>query len=255
MRGANQVPDEYPLVDRWIIQPGIRLEGDHLRYDPFPRDPKKWHWAKRPTARLLWAFGELTNARDVEIVKYAQDWGVLGLCQHGIPDEIIFSLHFKYGRHDCQAVGREPLRAWRKYAELFRNFLANVERARLNQINRDKVAWDISRFAIAFGHLRPVLVRTEARELALRLGGSRMGAGLAAALSYQLLVLMVSDKRLLICAECGGWFESATRRAATRDVYCQRCGKAAAVRAASRRYYENQKRAKAVKDGKETRSE
>jgi hypothetical protein len=244
MRITADIPETYPLVDRWVIQPGIRLENDRLVYDAVPADPRVWSWAERPTARLLWDFAGLAEAAEKDILAYAKKWGVLALCRHGIPAETVFSSHFRSGRMDCHATGKEPIRKWREYASIFQQELVSIDETRADNFAADKTAWDISRKALTFGHLRPVLVRTEVGELALRLSGSRVGAGLPAALCYQLLVLMAGGKGLLVCAECGNWFESANRRNPDRNVYCDQCGRAAAVRAASRRYYENHKRRK-----------
>jgi hypothetical protein len=249
MRIASEIPETYPLVHRWLIPPGIRLEGSALRHDAYPREPKKWNWAERPTARLLWDFAELAEAVDKDIRGYAQRWGVLALCRHGIPNEILYSFHFEKGRQECPAIGSEPLQRWREYATMFKKMLANIDQVRAGRVNADNAAFDISRFAVAFGHLRPVLVRTEVNDLALRLAGSRLGGGLSAALGYQLLVLMAGGNGMLICAECGQWFESASRRDPDRNVYCDKCGRAAAMRAASRRYYEKHKNLKGKNNG------
>jgi hypothetical protein len=251
---VNQDDWDYSLVDRWVIQPRIRLEGDNLVFDPVPRDPKRWKWAERPTARLLWDFAELAQAGDTEILEFAKKWGVLALCRpHLAPAGLCFTLHARLGRIECPPCGTEPLGAWRNYALLFNRELNQVQKTRSAPQMVAKVAWDVSRIAVAFGQLRPVLVQTETGELGLRIGGARVGSGLPTALGYQLLVLMAGRKRSLICAECGVWFESETPRGLGRKAYCQRCGRAAAVRAASRRYYENHKsRKREDKDGTQT---
>jgi hypothetical protein len=166
----------------------------------------------------------------------------------------LFSYHFKNGQANCHTTGSEPLRSWRKWATLLRRVLESIERTRKSRTDADNTAWDVSRLALAFGHLRPVLVRSHAGELVLRLAGSRLGAGLPAALSYQLLVLMSGGNGLLVCAECGKWFESPNRRDPSRNAYCDQCGRPAAMRAASRRYYENHKQRKEQVHGSKTRS-
>jgi hypothetical protein len=61
---------------------------------------------------------------------------------------------------------------------------------------------------------------------------------------------------LMICSECSKWFESTAPRSPHRNAYCRRCGRAAALRAASSRYYAKTKSKKAsAKKGKRRRKQ
>jgi hypothetical protein len=229
------MPDYYPLVHRWPIAPGIRLDGEFLRYAPFPRDTKKekLRFAERPTLRLLSDFVALAKASAAEIEAYAQKWSVLGLCQHGTTAHLD---DHPAGRI-CPPIPREPLKGWRHVAGYFDNIVHRIERSRANQAKAREVVAFVNYFAHSFGHLRPVAAKT-GDGFSLRLAGGPLApSGLAAALTYQLLVAVTGGRGWLICDECGKWFEPDVRRSPERRAFCPKCSRAAAVRAASRDYY------------------
>jgi hypothetical protein len=172
---------------------------------------------------------------------------LLALCRHGLPSGLFFGFHSDSeppgsGLRACEATGREPLDYWRGHARTFRDLLKQIERSRSEPATAADTAHTVNRLAANFGHVRPVLERTSTGTFSIRLAGSFLGAGLAPALSYQLMVWMAEGKGLLICAEpkCGTWFESTGW--ALRDTYCPQCGRAAALRAARRRSYRKSKR-------------
>jgi len=131
---SGETFDDYPLVHRWLIAPGIRLEGDALRHGGFGRDPRKWKWAERPSARLLWDFSQLAKAPNEEIEKYAKKWGCLALCPHGIPAGIWFGFHTERQKisplKGCEATGREPLLFWRQHAQMFGELSQQIDQCR-----------------------------------------------------------------------------------------------------------------------------
>jgi hypothetical protein len=250
---AYDAPAEYPLVHRWPLALRIRLEGDALRYDAFPRNLKALRWAPKPSVRLLLDFAALADRPPVEIERYAKKWGCLALCRHGFPTGIFYGFHTDKDPHGvdvkfCPATGCEPLTFWRFWAGSFRALLnlsggqsgAQDWRALGWRGRRDKahLADIANRVAVRFGHLRPVVVPTGKNGFGLRTAGSLYGAGLAAALSYQLLAMIAAGKNLLVCAGCGKWFESRARRGMGRDAFCESCGRTAATRSASNRYYQ-----------------
>jgi hypothetical protein len=248
----------YSLVHSWPLAPNIRLEGDEMRYDPFPADPKRWSYAPRPDARLLPTFTELADARDGEIESFARKWGCLALCRHGFTSAILYGFHSDADPSGkklecCQATGREPLAFWRFYAGQFNavlnlatgHGLASDWRVLGRKAGRPhgrnagvELAHIANRAAADFGHLRPVVLQQKGGGLALRLAGSLEGAGLAAALAYQALVAVTQGNAPLVCAGCSAWFKPRKVRSPERAAYCVRCGRAAAERAASGRYYE-----------------
>jgi DNA-directed RNA polymerase subunit RPC12/RpoP len=159
------------------------------------------------------------------------------------------------GQWACRETTREPLERWRILAEVFRSHLENIERSRVNPRNARYEAAHVNHFAASFGHLRPVIVPSGSG-FTLRLAGSLAVAGLAAALAYQLMIAVTGGSGWLICAECGNWFEPGHRRSPDRAAYCPHCGRAAALRAASRRFRKKQKEREDLKrahNGKETK--
>jgi hypothetical protein len=56
----------------WIDGPGLLWDGTDFIYTP-------------PGSGMLSRFVELCTASDDEILSYAKKWGVLGLCEHGLP--------------------------------------------------------------------------------------------------------------------------------------------------------------------------
>jgi DNA-directed RNA polymerase subunit RPC12/RpoP len=287
---ALGMPEAYPLVHCWPLAPKVRLVGDFLLYDRLPRDPTKLRFPERPTSRLLSEFVSLADASGEAIEAYAKRWGVLGLCRHGFPTALAYGFHLvdldepghtqfsrwvmhralggteffpgsmpeislAPGQWACRETRREPLERWRTLAEVFRAYLENIERSRVNPRNARFEAAHVNHFAASFGHLRPVIVRS-GTGFTLRLAGSLAVAGLAAALAYQLMIAVTGGSGWLICAECGKWFGPGQRRSPDRAAYCPDCGRAAAVRAASRRFRKKQKEREDLKrahNGKETK--
>jgi predicted RNA-binding Zn-ribbon protein involved in translation (DUF1610 family) len=64
-------------------------------------------------------------------------------------------------------------------------------------------------------------------------------------------MLAVADRKILACSGCGRLF-GARRRPTTGDVWCPDCGKRAAWRAASHRYYASKKSKRRAIDGAQT---
>lgn len=235
------LPEDYPLVYRWPVAPGIRAEGDFLLYDRLPQNPAELRYAKRPRSRLLSDFVGLAEAPAAQIEAYAQQWGVLGLCRHGVPAGVVYGYGYHAdnlppGQWICPEARREPLERWRALARIFGGHVDNIEHSRNNPAIRRQTVAQINHFAASFGHLRPVVVPV-GKDLALRLAGSLAVAGLAAALGYQLMIALTGGYGWLVCAECQDWFQPDTRRSPNRNAYCRKCGRAAAMRAANRRAY------------------
>ena len=242
------MPETYPLVQRWPIAPGIRLDGDFLIYDRLPRDPRKLRFTRQANSRLLYNFVGLAEASAAQIEVYAKQWGALGLCRHGEPTAVAYAFHgegLPPGHWICRETRREPLERWRALAGAFGGHVDNVDRFRTDARTRrymaaSTVTAHINHFAATFGHLRPVVVQV-GNGFALRIAGSLAVAGLAAALAYHLMVAATGGNGWLVCAECGRWFQPNTRRSPNRKAYCPKCGRAAAVRAASREYYKRKR--------------
>ncbi|MBI4852242.1 MAG: hypothetical protein HY819_10640 [Acidobacteria bacterium] len=126
---------------KWYCPP-VKLEGDFLTWKNEVNNLKELHETQvqpnTPT-RLINAFIKLTNVPNErlgkEVLKFAKQYGVLGLCKHGLPhthhrlSEPFFGLLPKY----CPIEKKdnwccEPIDRWRYYARLV-NAVINVSRA------------------------------------------------------------------------------------------------------------------------------
>jgi hypothetical protein len=229
-------PKELPLVEgRWPLEINIRLDGNGLRYGSAGLQKwRKQRFAENPPADLLAQFTLLADASAEEIEAFARNWGMLGLCRHGTtihwhnhPDSAV-----------CPPINPEPLKFWRNVARHFAQLLHRIEQSRSNPRTARTVAAFASHEAYSFGHLHPVAVQV-GQSFVLRLAGGPLApSGLAAALSYLLLVTVTAGKNWLICASCQKMFPNTARtRSPGRAAYCEECGLPAALRAASTRYY------------------
>lgn len=70
---------------------------------------------------------------------------------------------------------------------------------------------------------------------------------------YQAASWLLGARMVLICAECGQTFESQMVRAPNRRAFCPKCGRAAAMRAASRDYYASKREHGGDNDGTQTK--
>lgn len=176
------------------------------------------------------------------------------MCKHDIPAGVPFGLHRENrSKYECVATRREPLKRWRYWAWVLKRTIDVAHVITKSSVDLDDLpgAGDSSLPApvrlqrtlhlltTEFGHLRPVALWSGAkRRYEIRLSGGRYGAGLAAALTARTLAAVAAGHILLVCAECGDFFLSRVERSGERDAYCDKCGRAAAMRAASKRYYE-----------------
>jgi hypothetical protein len=104
--GVSMVPEDMKLHDGQIFWGGIRLRE------------------QKTGTGMLSRFVELHRATDTEIFEYACKWGVLGICEHGLPSSHR-SMPFgrQFGIEPCVPLpGRsqfefcDPLDAWRHYS-------------------------------------------------------------------------------------------------------------------------------------------
>jgi hypothetical protein len=237
---------------------------------PTGDEPRRW---VRPTHALLEGFVDLTNASDDDIASFARDWGVLELCDHGLPrthnpgDSSLppFSLFAgapQRARLGCKpstygAPGEEwrragphhePLAAWRRFARLARATLdaagAVHEGRGLDRAIRDEL-------------LEPGMTRPEDAELLaivvsgwLRVGDVRVAfewsgrpqttfqarsmlGGVAHAIA-----LTVASSAVVTCSSCGAAYVPARRPPKGRRRYCPACREEGApARDAARDYW------------------
>ena len=84
-------PLEQAIVPReWLVPDMIELRGARVCWRPSQPAPKflgrRPAYSKRvPGSGLLEQFVALGNASGEDILRYARQWGVLGICPHGLP--------------------------------------------------------------------------------------------------------------------------------------------------------------------------
>lgn len=106
-----------------MIPARVELEGKYLRASAhFSANAARVF----PDRTLLGRFVGLGQAPDEDVVRFAQRWGLLGLCRHGLP-----SAHTMRGEprpHRCtrrirDGLAYEPLAAWREHSQQARAIL------------------------------------------------------------------------------------------------------------------------------------
>jgi hypothetical protein len=78
----------------------------------------------------------------------------------------------------------------------------------------------------------------------LLFGSGSLATALTAAIGYQVLAWLLGTRTVLICSGCAQVFESQRVRDPDRRAFCAKCGRLAAMRAASRTYYQKHKKEK-----------
>ena len=110
--------DRRVSVHSWFVPGLIRLENENLRWDYLPESLKTGRQLN-PSQGMLESFLELAQAPDRNIARYAKRWGVLGICNHGLPSSHNPDVLRKPG---CRPLGWEegncwePLDIWRHFA-------------------------------------------------------------------------------------------------------------------------------------------
>ena len=120
---------------RWIVPSRIELKGDRL----------VWSWPRRKEAAgaepaMLAEFVRLAEASDAQILAFARRWGMLNICEHGLP--IFHPWIGERRRYPCDWVPVdatrkafwEPLDAWRRYAAEARALVNLSRRLRQGQL-------------------------------------------------------------------------------------------------------------------------
>ena len=240
---AGFVDAESGLIDRqvamgeWSVPPTVELEGDSLVWSPLRGNVIVVQFC-RSSPGLLGEFIALVNAGDVAIRDFARKWGVLEVCEHGLPGEepvLWMSDHRRCRPSRCAPVlrtpgeanvYREPLAAWRllsRQAGSMLNLAASLYSGQLGTPEDMTQVLDAlgERFRglpsdtalagfrlseainawLVLGGVRPVVAwgGYECRSGTVMLGGG----GLFGALAVQLLMQVSRSDGLAICSACG----------------------------------------------------
>ena len=259
-----------PLRSALISVPTVELVGDRLywRFEP-SKDPDGHHFRTVvPGPQLLQHFVELAEAPDQKILLYARRWGVLEICEHGLP-----ACHHDLDNAYCVPQGAgdshfwESISAWRTYATLFRSLLNIAARLSSGRPGHP-FDWDlviaIQRFGdhfhkggVAFDHLkleiamnvllaqsgvRPLVRLTKGNWQVQFAGGHMIGCGLFGAIVCQLMLAVTRTEGIEICSACGNAYFPARRPNRDRRNYCENCRDGGIpLRDAARDYRKKQK--------------
>src|SRR5579872_3295266 len=121
LAGAPTPLEQATVPKEWLVPDAIELQGDRLcwRLTKEARNVLGYEEAsarRGPGPGLLERFVALADAPADEIVRYARQWGVLAICEHGVP-----ACH----SHDCvpvtlprsrRVIFWEPLESWRFFS-------------------------------------------------------------------------------------------------------------------------------------------
>ncbi len=213
---------------------------------------------------VLEDFLSLSEGKPEYILDFARKWGMLGLCKHGLPashDLPTISIEEFNKQEICHPVGRELLEDWREYARLLRALIRIATRLRKRESGstedwaiagqqEESLQSDLQKQQILLSNvfsrllyvsdIRPFIKwESFSNSVAVPFGYSPK-SGLFGALALQALFI-VTNKSMVACAECGDIFEPERRPREGEQSYCIICGRAAAMREASRRYRSRQK--------------
>jgi hypothetical protein len=132
----------------------------------------------------------------------------------------------------------EPVGLWRVYA-LLAGELLKVAAEGCEQ-DRGELTETLDHW-LALTPLRPCCVLDKRGRLALRLQAVNPFSALFGVLGAQLFSAASGGKSWLVCSGCGKWYQPDRQPRTGVHTYCPACGKNAAWRAASRRYYAKRK--------------
>lgn len=253
--GVSHVPEHMELTEDAIVWAG-----------PF-RDV-------RPRPGLLEDFlqlddtnKELDESKKTKIFRYAQRWGVLGICQHHLPachNHQPFGA--QWGLEACEPLPAErgefwhtdPLEYWQSFSRLFRSLRdlgAQVNQGKVGDdsqwrlvhtVREEDPPWKNIREArtvlswklqdlLDIGQVRPH-VKWDSRKQQWQIEMAVHSVPNLFGLLSLSLVLSICQRELAICSSCQQPYIPARRPNPTRRNYCQRCGNAAAQRDAARDY-------------------
>jgi hypothetical protein len=263
-------------VDKRLVFADIEVRGGCLSYRPFGKT--KFVNADDESRKLLENFLNLAEASDSEIENYARKNGVLGLCAHGLPaghkslrGRLTFLFALAKQKRDAHlsvfdwlsvqwlkskpdeidapcfpelhrdVVLSEPIGLWRVLALRAGELLKVAAEGR--EQDRGELTETLDHW-LALTPLRPCCVLDKRGRLTLKLRAAHPLSALFGVLGAQLFSAASGGKSWLVCSGCGKWYRPERLPRTGTHSYCPACGKKAAWRAASRRYYADRKEKK-----------
>ena len=225
------------------------------------------------SSTLLRDFVELQGRPESEYLAFGRRWGLLGLCEHGLPashasgaKRIEPGFRLSLLPEGCQGEGREAIRDWRSHVDRFRALLdiggilswdntAPVSKwFELKPPETSEQRWrgfhgqSVKSQRVAAERLLNLLVEVAAVRPIVR-WGSRLEIefgggirGLYAPLVVQLL-RAISQADFAVCSACGSWYPPPRRRPKRgQNRYCLECKRTGSARIHSNRASREKKR-------------
>ena len=229
-------------------------------------------------------FLSIQKASDGDILKLARKWGVLGICEHGLPPGHLLqttlpetAINDRCKLPQSNGLFSETFQSWRNFSRLLNaiNWLAiDLRHDKAGQRERWETInewWTVSSGMIApsekYSHLSSVINRLmeliDVRpQLLRRKDGWVMSLTVSPDLEGRLLPVLVlrtiqqldSQLASAVCSACNKSYDLRYGQSFKRNHYCDECGTKAAWRDASRKYRKRQRenplREKKIRQGK-----
>ena len=241
-------------VGELMVPNDVELEGEWLCWG-WGVDPLQWT-TRRPGPHILRDFVRLADGDGPTIRAYARRWGILGICEHGLPSS---HLGNEDGTPRCRPLsrredpawrfdGREPLERWRHFARQARailNLAASLHTDQpgqpedwqvVVQHRKQPVPWwrpsveaewillsSVVQEWIRIGDVRPVMARGPTQGRQVEFGSSAGGTRLFGTLACQLLFTIARVTGVAVCSACAAIYTPTRRPRPDQRRYCQSC--------------------------------
>lgn len=233
----------------------IRLEGENIIWNP--QNPE--FSTKEVDDELVFNFANLVFVGPESILEFARNWGVLDLCEHGLPathNRASVSPSSPAATSACQPTGKEAVSQWQEYARRVRAMIkvaTQVNKGELGEsedwfvlgVGAESQPKEVSASEglienIANGLLDVADVRPRIQVNPAKITISHpASSSLFGLLAIRLAQTVVRTKGPFICSSCGNFYRlqvyDKRPRAGERN-YCYGCGRSAANSDASRDY-------------------
>lgn len=235
----------------WTRQPEVEIREDRLYYDPSQGTEVG------PSKAMFPAFLRLADAPAERVAEFARNYGVLRICEHGLPCSHNPEPHPCSGRgRGCAPLGwddrlsayptYDPLEVWRAFAREAFAMTKVADRLLQGRQGRaedweivfgrsgSKAPWwqqhvDVERIIISrtvnewlsIGNVRPVVVwHGSEKKPTVKLGGT----GLFGALALQLALAIGQSLGFAVCVHCRREYPPTARRPKTgQRNFCPEC--------------------------------